>query len=182
MKKTIAAVLILLVFGIGIILTPSIKLEKQYDRGNDYILNSELKYKINSETHGMDEMEILNYSIKTSGDYLEFAEKNNINDHKANCVGYAKLCSCICNYALSVNNMSGYAKPVVGYPKFSKVNICHILKYIAPKKYKAFVKNHDFVEFSFGNGIIYADPCAYDLIGTDCTTFKSNKPSPDTDR
>ncbi|WP_407403949.1 hypothetical protein [Sodaliphilus sp.] len=172
MKKNIAkilAIVILLVLLVGF--TSSFTLVKQTNRINDYTLNKELREKVEKETSGMDEMAILNYSINTAASYLSFTEKNNINEHQANCVGYAKLCSSICNYALKVNHLAGNAKPAVGYVKFNGINTCTVLKNIVPKKYKLFVSNHDFVEFHFGNQIIYADPCAYDLIGDKCITY-----------
>lgn len=175
MKKIIIFVfLLLLMFFIS---TYSLTLVKHRDRINDYSLNKELINKLNCDTKGLDAVEIMNYSIKLTAQYLQFSEHNNINVGKANCIGYAKLCSSICNYALQINGIEGYAKPVVGYVKSNGINICSLLVACAPtskwNKWKLFVKDHDFVEFYFGNQIIFADPCAYDLIGIDCKTFKS---------
>lgn len=148
-------------------------LVKQRNRTSTNVLTVELKKKIKQETGGLDEADIMKYSIELTASYLSFSSRNNITQHKANCVGYANLCSNICNYALKVNHMYGYAKPVVGYIKFNSLNLCDILVQIMPnRRLKLFVKDHDFVEFYFGNHIIYADPCAYDLINEYCMTFK----------
>ena len=45
------------------------------------------------------------YSMRLTADLLSFTEKNDLDNGKANCVGYAVLCSRICNYAFQVNGM-----------------------------------------------------------------------------
>lgn len=146
---------------------------KQRERTNDYTLNREWTEKIRKETSGLTQVQIMKYSIELTASYLQFSRYNNIDSHKANCVGYAKLCASICNCALHENNLTGYAKPVVGYVSFNRINLCALLTFCLPDKWKPFVKDHDFVEFYFGDGIIYADPCLYDLIKSDCMTFRS---------
>jgi hypothetical protein len=136
-------------------------------------LNKELVDKINYDVKGMDADEIMDYSIELTAKYLQFSEHNNIDNGKANCVGYAKLCASICNYALRKNGRKGYAKPVVGQVELFGINLCPVLVACAPThKWKLFVKDHDFVEFYCGNDIIFADPCVYDLLGSDCKTIK----------
>ncbi len=170
--------LLITLFGLLIILLmvcfSNLTLVKQYNRNYSYTLSRDIRSKVIKETKGMNAVDILNYSIEFTSKYLQFSENNNIPMGKANCIGYANFCSSIYNTAIFANNIKGYAKPVVGYVEFYKINLCSILKNIIPnQKYKNFVKNHDFVEFCIGDDLIYADPCIYDLIGTDCKTFRN---------
>jgi len=129
----------------------------------NYPLSKELKERIVNETHELGEIDLLNYSLKLTDELLEFDEVNNIKGGKANCVGYALLCANIMNYGLKVNKLEGTCKPVVGYVKWGGLNLCTILKAIAPQKYKAFVKDHDFVEYDMKNHTIFFDPTLYDF-------------------
>ena len=46
------------------------------------------------------------------------------------------------------------------------VNLCEVLRGMAPKDYKNFVKDHDFVQLYIGADVAFIDPCCYDLTGT----------------
>jgi hypothetical protein len=162
-KKLIIFAIIALILYVG---TASFSLIKTGERSTvSYPLSKELKERIVNETHELDEIDILNYGLELTDELLEFDETNNIKEGKANCVGYALLCANIMNYGLKVNNLEGTCKPVVGYVEWGGLNLCTILKAIAPKKYKAFVNDHDFVEYDLVNSTIFFDPTLYDLLG-----------------
>ena len=167
MKKKILKILLFVILAVLLFVgTASFSLVKTGDRSTvNYPLSKELKKRIVNETHGMDEIDIVNYSLKLTDELLDFNETNSIKDGKANCVGYALLCASIANYGIKVNKLEGSCRPVVGYVTFGGMNLCNILKVIAPQKYKAFVKDHDFVEYDMKNKTIYFDPTLYDLLG-----------------
>ena len=123
-------------------------------------------------TNITDIYDIINISCNYTAEYLEFAEKNNINRGEANCVGYAQLCSAIANKLISKSNLNASCHPVVGYIFYNQTNLCDLLKTIVPTKYKNFVKDHDFVELSYQDSIYYYDPSLYDYIGNMCLTIQ----------
>ena len=107
---------------------------------------------------------------------LSFRCKNDIDNGKANCVGYAKLCAAISNHAYTTHHINAKAKPVVGYVKFYSINVCQALVCSKmPKGWNDFFKDHDFVEFQIAGQTIYADPSLYDLTWKDCKTYKTTK-------
>ena len=162
----IIASLLLLLIG-----TTSLSLKKTGERPtNEYPLTKELRQRIANETQGLDEAGMVQYSLRLTDELLDFSEVNNINNGKANCVGYALLCSSICNYGLSVNQLEGRCKPVVGYVTCGGINMCSALKWIVSKKYTSFVKDHDFVEYDLKSMVIYFDPTLHDLINYNAMT------------
>lgn len=174
MKKKVIVVLIIAV--IVYLIWPKLVLVKVTDRSaSDIQLPQDLKQRITEETHSLDVGGVIDYSIKLTAEKLKFTEQNDIEKGEANCVGYAKLCSSICNYGLRVNHLPGKTKPVVGYVKWAGINLCDMLKTLAPAKYKSFVKDHDFVEYCVKENFIYAsmnfDPSLYDLLGSKCMTY-----------
>lgn len=139
----------------------SVSFQKIADRPQTVsILTNSQKQQINEETKGMTEKQIVNYSLKTTAQMLSFSKKNNILKGKANCVGYAKLCSEICNYAFQKNQIKASAKPVIGYIRILGFNIHPIAQKLMPKNMKDFVKDHDFVEIMPKH--IHIDPILYD--------------------
>jgi hypothetical protein len=170
-KKLIIFAIIAVILYVG---TASFSLIKTGERSTvSYPLSKELKERIVNETHELDEIDILNYSLELTDELLEFDETNNIKEGKANCVGYALLCANIMNYGLKVNNLEGTCKPVVGYVKLLGVNLCNVLKCCMPtKRWENFVKDHDFVEYHIDAQTIFCDASAYDLIFNDCMTIK----------
>ena len=169
-KKLIIIAIIALILYVG---TASFSLVKTGERSTvNYPLSKELKERIVNETHELDEIDILNYSLKLTDELLEFDETNNIKDGKANCVGYAQLCASITNYGLKTNKLEGSSKPVVGYVTWAGMNMCTILSAIVPNEYKNFVKDHDFVEFNLKDKTIFYDPSIYDYLGTKALTTK----------
>jgi hypothetical protein len=161
---------------IGRVTANTLTLSKIRDRQQDYVLPDSLKREIEKRAYFGDGevMEALHYSIEYTADKLEFAQKNDINHGKANCVGYAKFCAAVYNYISELNGYAyGHAKPVVGTINLDKFDLCAIVSsYCVDKNWRNFTKDHDFVEFNFGEGseIEYADPCLYDVIGTDAST------------
>ena len=134
-----------------------------YRDENEYLLPEEMIRQIAVETKDMNCREIIKYGLKATSKTLHFSEKNDLNNGRANCVGYAQLCSSICNYAFIVNKYSCRARPVVGYVTFCGINICRVLYILLPWRYKGLVKDHDFVELEFGKGTILFDPSLYDF-------------------
>lgn len=146
-------------------------LVKNGDRQSSYTLPEPLLVQVSDETKGMDVEQIIDYSLSLTASELKFAARNDIDNGKANCVGYAQLCAAICNQAMAANGIDGKARPVVGYIESNGINLCQVLKAIAPKtSYKNFVKDHDFVELTAGTRRYYFDPSIYDVLGKTCLT------------
>ena len=157
-----------------IVLLNSMRLEKTHDRQNTYQLPASLRQQICSETVGMNEDEIKDYALHYTASKLRFTLKNNINAGEANCIGYAQMCSAVCNEAYRANNMASCAKPVVGYVECFGVNLCKVAKCFSFTSHmKAFVKDHDFVEIKTSGKTYYFDPSIYDVFGINCYTKKS---------
>ena len=152
----------------------SFTLVKTHDRAKSYSLPLTLKNQITRETKGMTKKQIIDYGLNLTAKKLKFAEKNDIGHGKANCVGYAQLCSAICNQALKNNGYKCRAKPVVGYISNCGINLCELFKHVAPNKHwYNFVKDHDFVELQVEDKTYYFDPSIYDVLGNKCITIKT---------
>lgn len=134
-------------------------------------LSQQIKNRIKNECKETDPEKCAKYSLKLTSELLSFSIKNDIKNGEANCVGYAILCSWICNYALKVNHLEYKSKTVVGYITFYGVNLCDVLNAIVPKEYKNFVKDHDFVELELDDKIILFDASLYDY-HINCTTYQ----------
>lgn len=167
MKKKLFVLLGLVLLVIGFC---SFTLVKTSDIDSSYEIPQELKEKIRLETQGMEDVRIAKYCVKLTSNKLRFSEKNDIKNGLANCVGYARVCKSLCNYAYKVNNRNITVKHVRGYVSESSVNLCKVAQSLVPKRYKGFVKDHDFIEINFGNSYVYLDPSLYDLIGRDNMT------------
>lgn len=150
-------------------------LVKNGDRHSSYTLPEPLSVQISDETKGMDLEQIVDYSLSLTASELRFSIKNDINNGKANCVGYAQLCAAICNQAMAINGIEGNSRPVTGYIESYGINWCKVLESISPKtSYKNFVKDHDFVELTAETRRYYFDPSIYDALGKKCLSM-SNK-------
>lgn len=172
-KKVIVFVMLIVLF---CFVSKGFGLVKTADRHNGRLaISKENIERINKECMGLDPKGCVKYAMELTCELLSFSEKNDVANGKANCVGYAILCSNICNYALKVNNLSNRAKPVVGYVTFYGINMCNVLSTLAPHTYKNFVKDHDFVELDLGDRYLFFDASLYDYY-LDCTTSlnKSN--------
>ena len=162
-----------LVMAITVMILCSFTLVKTHDRGRTYRLPRVLSSQVTRETRGMNEAEIIDYSLNLTAQLLQFEQKNDIANGKANCVGYALVCAAICNQALRSNGYTCRAKSVVGYVNNCGVNLCNSLGKIMPTKHwQNFVKDHDFVELSYGGKTYYFDPSIYDVLGNKCLTVK----------
>ena len=141
-----------------------ISLIKIGDRDYKYdYFPDDVKAEIESNTIGYSDEQIIKYSLDLTSKLLMFSEKNCLEKGEANCVGYAVLCSNICNYALSINNSTARTKPVVGYIKICGINICDLAQSLVSPEYKNFVKDHDFVEYyKEGQESTFFDPSLYD--------------------
>ena len=97
-------------------------------------------------------------------------EHNDLAHGQANCIGYARYCAAVSNYIAKREHLDLRAKPVVGQVYWMGINVCGLLKDAVPARYKGFVKDHDFVEFTKSKKILYEDPCMYDIMGRTCRT------------
>ena len=138
-------------------------LEKTANRSYpEYPLSKELKEQIRNASSTYYELSAIELSLDITGSLLEFSEKNDIKNGKANCVGYAQLFTSICNNMLKVNGRKERVRPVVGNIKWCGINLCEVLKAIVPKKYESFVKDHDFIELEYEDKYVYVDPTLFD--------------------
>ena len=97
---------------------------------------------------------------------LSFHYKNDLNNGKANCVGYAQYTSQVLNQVFSLKGISCTSRPVVGSVYLYGVNLHPILLSILPKNQSSFFKDHDFVEIVFEDGSKkYVDTSLQDLTG-----------------
>ena len=151
----------------------SFGLVKTGERNKAYHLPPSQVKKIAHDTRSFTEREIIDYSLRLTASKLSFHSRNDISNGKANCVGYARFCSSVCNTALSANKIKAKATPVVGYITADGVNLCKLAESVMPKQsYKNFVKNHDFVELRTSTTVYQFDPCLYDVIGVSCLSKK----------
>ena len=165
MKMVIRNVVIGVAGIIAVMVLMPISFVKTSDRGatHDYF-PEELRGRIKSETAGYSDDEIVKYSLNLTAELLRFTRVNSLRDGKANCVGYAQLCSNICNYAFANCHSKARTKPVVGYIEICGIDVCKIAYFLAPAKDKNFVKDHDFVEYHHRDGkISFFDPSIYDV-------------------
>ena len=165
MKKVIRNVGIVVAVMIAIGILMPISFVKTSDRGatHDYF-PEELKGRIKAETAGYSDEETVKYSLNLTAELLRFTRVNALKDGKANCVGYAQLCSNICNYAFAACHSKARTKPVVGYIEVCGIDMCKIAYFLAPAKDKNFVKDHDFVEYRHRDGTTsFFDPSIYDV-------------------
>ena len=165
MKKAIRNVGIGIAVMLAVVILMPISFVKTSDRDATYnYFPEELKGRIKSETAGYSDEEIVKYSLDLSAELLRFTRVNALKDGKANCVGYAQLCSNICNYAFAARHSKARTKPVVGYIEVCGIDMCKIAYFLAPAKDKNFVKDHDFVEFRHQDGMTsFFDPSIYDV-------------------
>lgn len=168
MKKCLIAFAVLLI--IGVVFLASISFRKTSNRPcQDYPLPAELKERIKSEVAGIDDAyDLIDYSCGLTAELLSFDRSNNISEGRANCIGYARLSSSICNYAYGVSACKAgslVAKPAVGTVYCMGVNINSVAVSILPKRHRSFFKDHDFMEVVLGDETIYVDACVRDFFG-----------------
>ena len=71
---------------------------------------------------------------------LSFTAKNNIQNIKANCVGYAQLTSAIINFAFQANKLPYKAKPIVGKVYLFGIDLNNVAQQISPQSTDPFSK------------------------------------------
>ena len=165
MKKAIRNVTIGVAAMMAVVLLMPISFVKTSDRGATHgYFPEELKGRIEAETAGYSDEEIVEYSLDLTAEMLRFTRENSLRDGKANCVGYAQLCSNICNHAFAANHSKARTKAVVGTIKVCGIDMCKVAYSLAPAKDKNFVKDHDFVEYRHRDGrTSFFDPSIYDV-------------------
>ncbi len=135
--------------------------KKTYRPYNSVVLSDSLKLEIKEGTYNLSEFEIIKYCNQKTRKLLSFSNKCEPFDDnritKMHCVGYARVYSTICNYALKINKKEGIARPVVGIVKWNGINLNDFSKFF-PFRLKNFTKDHDFVEIKYEDKIIYMDP------------------------
>lgn len=147
----------------------SFRLVKTGERTKVHHLTHSQTNQITHDTKSFTEQQIIDYSLNLTANCLSFCSYNDISNGKANCVGYARFCSSVCNTALSANNINARATPVVGYITINGINLCKVAESVMSRQsYKNFVKNHDFVEIKTSKFVYQFDPCLYDVIGVSC--------------
>lgn len=175
-RKIVKIVLsaLLLCVGIALFLTSQIRLEKERDRNIAvYSLSADLKKQVNEVCATLNTpKDIIVCSSDMSCKLLSFSAKNDIQNGKANCIGYAQLTSAIINYSFQSKNLPYRAKPVVGKVYLFGIDLNNVAQKILPKKHRPFFKDHDFVEIDLGNEIIYIDSSLKDLLYNSCMASK----------
>jgi len=172
-KKSILIVLSVIALSLFLTLLFGFKLVKTKGRNDgDYHLSEEMKRTIRKDTNDLDYRQIIRYSLRLTGKRLEFSLKNDLAHNKANCIGYAQVCSSICNYAYSVNGIALRTKPVVGYVTLYGINLCPLLQAVVPNRYNGFVKDHDFVELVLDDRVLLFDASLYDYYINATTVVK----------
>ena len=148
-------------------------LVKSHNRPTSYALPQSLRTQVAADTRGMNTRQIIDYSVRQTAGLLRFDTTTDLSQGKGNCVGYACLCSAICNCALAANGLAVRSQPVVGHVEKWHINLCAVLRVVAPtQRVRAFVSDHDFVELRYAGHTYYFDPSLYDLLGDDCLTIE----------
>ena len=172
-KRLKKAIIICIAMAVVILALPAVfpfSLAKVSNRPRNYSVPKDLRTEIAAEVSGMSADEIMSYGLRKTAHMLRYTEKNDLTNGMANCIGYAEVYAGICNHAFNVNKVQCKATPVVGYVMAGKINLCTIAERIAPQRWKGFLKDHDFVEFTLGDSTIYQDACIYDILGNRCRT------------
>ncbi|MBR5686839.1 MAG: hypothetical protein IKX36_02655 [Prevotella sp.] len=164
MKKILLIFLAVFV-GLIVIIFSFATLEKTSEVQSYYNIPDSLREQVRLYTQGMESVQIAKKCVELTADLLKFSRQEDLNNHQANCVGYAKICASLCNYAFRVNHINASAKHVRGYVSCLGVNLCSIAAALCPESMANFVKDHDFVEIQTEGRSIYIDPSIYDLTG-----------------
>lgn len=156
---------------IWVVLLIPFRLRKTADRNDVTVELAKVdRMQIDKETKSFGEDETVKYAIRFTADKFIYAEHNGFARGEANCIGYAQYCAAVSNYISKREHLDLQAKPVVGQVYWLGINVCNFLQDAVPPKYKGFVKDHDFVEFTQSGEVIFEDPCMYDVMGRKCHT------------
>lgn len=167
-RKIIKIIIGLLIFcGVGLFLISQIKFNKDRDRNIiNCSLTSDLKIQVAEISNNSDTpQDIIKKCSNLVCETLSFTAKNDIQNGKANCVGYAQLTSTLINQAFHVKKFPYKAKPVVGKVCLFGIDLNNITQKILPLKHRPFFKDHDFVEIYLGDKTVYIDSSLQDLTG-----------------
>ena len=63
----------------------------------------------------------------------------------------------------------------MGYVTFYGINLCDVLKALAPQEVKNYVKDHDFVELELDDKVVFFDASLYDYHIDGTTIIKKYK-------
>lgn len=167
-RKIIRVILVLLICICGgLFLVSQIKINKDSDRNIiNCTLSSDLKNQVAEISNNSDTpQDIIKKCSNLACETLSCTAKNDIQNGKANCIGYAQLTSTLINHAFQIRDLSYHAKPVVGKVYLFGIDLNNISQKILPLKYRPFFKDHDFVEVDLGNKIVFIDTSLQDLTG-----------------
>lgn len=159
--------LIIFVVCLWFVFIYSLDLHKSSNRSwSDYHLTDDLKEQVIARTQNLEKPEdVIEECCDIATDYLSFAQKNDITNKNANCVGYARLTSALLNHAFRINKFDYKATPVVGTVHSFGVNLNNVAQNILSSSWRPFFKDHDFVEISTNKGLIFVDTSLRDLTG-----------------
>ena len=168
-KATLAALIVIIV---TVLIVCSLRLSPTAERGETYALPASVAEQVELETRGMNAEQVVDYAIDFTTSQLRFATSNDIPRGRANCVGYAQLCAAVCNRGFISNGLCDRACPVVGDVRLWGARVCGALKALPfGGRWKAFVKDHDFVRWNRSVGTaVCLDACTDDYLFTPCWT------------
>lgn len=162
MKKIKIMVMISVFIATLIIIKSQIHLVKIKDRARQPYSIS-MNY---NNRHFTSVEDVAEYAKKETARKLSFAQRNDISNNKANCVGYAQYAASLCNKIFLSNNIDAEAKAVVGCYYFGYINLHNVVtKFVSNNQIKDFIKDHDYVQIiNQSEDVIYSfDPSIYDL-------------------
>lgn len=167
-KKSIKILLALLGIAVAFyLLLSQITFTKVNVRPYSHIsISSRIDQKLNELATEYDSPEtIIKKCADLTCEELSFSYKNDLEEGKANCIGYAQYTSEIINRTFRKKGLPYHAIPVVGKLSLFGVDLHQVARRILPNKYYPFFHDHDFVEVKEGNRIIIVDSSLQDLLG-----------------
>lgn len=123
-KKSI--LIIVIIIGIVMILSSFTTLIKTSNVNSSYNIPKELAERVKQETEGMEGVHIVKCCVELTAELLSFSQKEDLSINKANCVGYSKVCTALCNYSFKVHGKKYKARHVRGYLSILSINLCTI--------------------------------------------------------
>lgn len=170
-------VLLLALIGMCYLILGCIRYRKISERGTHAcVLTANLKKEIEKECFGIEDgRELIKRCDRIVCRNLRFAYKNQISKGKANCVGYAQMTSDAVNYAFQLNHLLYKAYPVYGRVHLFGIDLHPFVMGLLPSKYKAFFKDHDYVEILLDGEIINVDSSFRDLFGMEYVHLVEDK-------
>lgn len=156
---------------VAVVALNSLQLVKTGNRPAAYRLPPSLARQVVHDTRGMNSEQIVDYAVDLTTSKLRFGLSNDIDGGVANCVGYASLCAAICNRAFESAGLADRARPVVGDVRLWSMSVCQGVSALPfGRRWQAFTRDHDFVEWNHLGKVTYFDPSMKDLTLTRCQT------------